>query len=219
MFAAVLLLATTMAIFGVLGYLKGAKWAFISLIILSLAVILVEVQPETVVAMLNGLYMGVMLTLTGGLGALASGDVEKAKAALADIDKPFTDANQNMALLLVIFAAVGAGLLLAVLMKKSKPGVWGLIWGMVYGYVLSAAVLPLISSNPAASLPLPILRPPERAPGQAAAQASSAFNQLFTTLAEPQNIQIIASAIGIFVILLLLLTVRSGVKSGKKKGG
>lgn len=218
MFAAVLLLATTMAIFGVLGYLKGAKWAFIALMILSVAVILVEVRPETIVATLNGLYMGVMLTLKGGLGALASGDVEEAKATLADIDKPFTDENQNMALLLVIFGAVAVGLILAAVMK-SKPGIWGLVWGMVYGYVLSAGVLPLISSNPAASLPLPILRPPERAPGQAAAQASSTFNQLFTTLAEPQNVQIIATAIGVFVILLLLLTVRSGVKSGKKKGG
>lgn len=218
MFAAVLLLATTMAIFGVLGYLKGAKWAFITLMILSVAVILVEVRPETIVATLNGLYMGVMLTLKGGLGALASGDVEAAKAALADIDKPFTDQNQNMALLLVLFGAVGIGLLLAATMK-SKPGIWGLVWGMIYGYVLSAGVLPLISSNPAASLPLPILRPQERAPGQATAQASSAFNQLFTTLAEPQNVQIIATAIGVFVILLLLLTVRSGVKSGKKKGG
>lgn len=218
MFAAVLLLATTMAIFGVLGYLKGAKWAFIALMILSVAVILVEVRPETIVATLNGLYMGVMLTLKGGLGALASGDVEEAKATLADIDKPFTDANQNMALLLMIFGAVVVGLIMAAAMK-SKPGIWGMVWGMVYGYVLSAGVLPLISSNPAASLPLPILRPQERAPGQATAQASSAFNQLFTTLAEPQNVQIIATAIGVFVILLLLLTVRSGVKSGKKKGG
>jgi hypothetical protein len=218
MFAAVLLLATTMAIFGVLGYLKGARWAFIALMILSVAVILVEVRPETIVSTLNGLYMGVMLTLKGGLGALASGDVEEAKATLADIDKPFTDDNQNMALLLVIFGAVAVGLILAAVMK-SKPGVWGLLWGMIYGYVLSAGVLPLISSNPAASLPLPILRPQERAPGQAAAQASNAFDQLFTTLAEPQNVQIIATAIGVFVILLLLLTVRSGVKSGKKKGG
>lgn len=126
MFAAVLLLATTMAIFGVLGYLKGAKWAFIALMILSAAVILVEVKPETLIATLNGLYMGVMLTLKGGLGALASGDVEEAKAILADIDKPFKDANQNMALLLVIFCAVVIGLIMAAAMK-SKPVVWGLI--------------------------------------------------------------------------------------------
>ncbi|HNS01455.1 MAG TPA: hypothetical protein PKM78_03635 [Anaerolineae bacterium] len=211
MFAAVLLLATTMAIFGVLGYLKGAKWAFIALMILSAAVILVEVKPETLIATLNGLYMGVMLTLKGGLGALASGDVEEAKAILADIDKPFKDANQNMALLLVIFCAVVIGLIMAAAMK-SKPGVWGLIWGLVYGYVLSAGVLPLISSNPLALLPLPIVRPAERQP----AQASVAMDQMFATLAQPENVQIIATVIGIAVILLLLLTVRRGVKGSKR---
>ena len=76
MFAAILLLATTMAIFGVLGYLKGSKWAFISLLILSVAFVLVEYRPDTIVLALNGIYTGVMLVLNGGLGALASGDFE-----------------------------------------------------------------------------------------------------------------------------------------------
>ena len=111
MFAAILLLATIMAIFGVLGYLKGSKWAFISLMILSVAFILVENKPDTIIATLNGLYMGVMLTLKGGLAALASGDLEAAKATLEDIQKPFTDQNQNLALLLVIFGAVLIGLI------------------------------------------------------------------------------------------------------------
>jgi hypothetical protein len=216
MFAAVLLLATTMAIFGVLGYLKGSKWAFVSLLILWVAVFLVETMPDTIVATLNGLYMGVMLTLKGGLGALASGDVEAAKAALEDIDKPFSDQNENLALLLVLFGAVVIGLILAAVMK-SKAGIWGLIWGLVYGYLLSAGVQPLISSNTAAYLPLPLLRPGPRQPGQAAAQASSSLDQFFTTLAQPENVQVIASIIGIFIIVLLLLTVRRGVKSGKSK--
>ena len=218
MFAAILLLATTMAIFGVLGYLKGSKWAFISLMILTVAFVLVEYRPDTIIATLNGLYLGVMLTLKGGLGALASGDLEEAKATLEDIKRPFTDQNQNLALLMVIFGAVLVGLILAAWMK-SKPGVFGMIWGLAYGYLLSAAVLPLISSNPAATIPVPLLRPVERAPGSAAAQASSTLNQLFTTLAEPQNVRIIASVLGIFIIVLLLLTVRSGVKSGAKKKG
>ena len=218
MFAALFLLATTMALCGVLGYLKGAKWAFIALLILTAAVFLVEFKPDTIVSTLNGLYMGVMLTLKGGLGALASGDVEAAKALLEDIQKPFTDQNQHLALLMVIFSAVGIGLILAAVMK-SKPGAWGLIWGLLYGYLLSAAVLPLISSNPAASLPLPLLRPASSQPGAAASQSSGGANQIFTTLAEPQNVQVIAVGIGIFIVLLLLLTVRGGVKSGAKKKG
>jgi hypothetical protein len=216
MFAAILLLATTMAIFGVLGYLKGSKWAFISLLILSVAFVLVEYRPDTIVLALNGIYTGVMLVLNGGLGALASGDFEAVQEVYSQIDPLFTDQNENLALLLVILSAVAIGLILAAVMK-SKPAVFGMIWGLAYGYLLSAAVLPLISSNPAATIPVPLLRPVEREPGAAAAQASSGLNQLFTTLAEPQNVQIIASIIGIFIIVLLLLTVRSGVKSGKKK--
>jgi hypothetical protein len=218
MFAAILLLATTMAIFGVLGYLKGSKWAFISLLILLVAFVLVEYRPDTIVATINGLYLGVMLTLKGGLGALASGDLEEAKAALEDIERPFTDQNQNLALLLVILGAVVVGLILAAVMK-SKSGVFGMIWGLVYGYVLSAAVLPLISSNPAATIPVPLLRPVEREPGAAAAQASSTLDQIFTNLAQPQTVQILGIMIGVFIVLLLLLTVRSGVKGGAKKKG
>ena len=218
MFAAILLLATTMAIFGVLGYLKGSKWAFISLLILLVAFVLVEYRPDTIIATINGLYLGVMLTLKGGLGALASGDLEEAKATLEDIERPFTDQNQNLALLLVILGAVVVGLILAAVMK-SKSGVFGMIWGLVYGYVLSAAVLPLISSNPAATIPVPLLRPVEREPGAAAAQASSALDQIFTNLAQPQTVQILGIMIGVFIVLLLLLTVRSGVKGGAKKKG
>jgi len=80
-------------------------------------------------------------------------------------------------------------------------------------------VLPLISSNPAATLPVPLLRPVERVPGAAVAQASNTFDQIFTRLAQPQTVQILAIMIGAFIVLLLLFTVRSGVKGGAKKKG
>ena len=218
MIGAVLILATTMAIFGVLGYLKGSRWAFFSLLILLAAFVLVEYRPGSIVAALNGLYLGVMLTLQGGLGAIASGDLDEVKSILDDIERPFTDQNEDMALLLVIFGAVGLGLLLS-LWIKSKPGVWGLIWGLIYGYILSAAVMPLIFDNAAATLPVPILRPGERSTATAAAQGPNPLDQLFTTLAQPENVRIIGIVIGIFIVLLLLLTVRSGVKGGAKKKG
>jgi len=176
----------------------------------------VEYIPDTIVLALNGIYTGVMLVLNGGLGALASGDFEAVQEVYSQIDPLFTDQNENLALLLVIFSAVAIGLILAAVMK-SKPAVFGMIWGLAYGYLVSAAVLPLISSNPATTIPVPLLRPNEREAGAAAAEASSGLNQLFATLAEPENVEIIASVIGIFIIVLLLLTVRSGVKSGKKK--
>ena len=52
----VLLIATTMAIFGTLSYLKGSKWAFIALLILLLAFVAIKVAPDQIVAVLNGLY-------------------------------------------------------------------------------------------------------------------------------------------------------------------
>lgn len=216
---AILLLATIMAIFGVLGYLKGSRWAFIALLILLVAFILVENQSDIVVLALNGMYTGVMLVLNGGLGAIASGDFEAVQEVYQQIEPLFTDTNENLALLLVVFGAVGVGLLLS-LVIKSKPSVWGMIWGLVYGYILSAVSLPLIFSNLSLTLPVPILRPMPRSTAATAATAGrNSLDQLFASLAQEQNVQIIGILIGAFIVLLLLLTVRSGVKSGAKKKG
>jgi hypothetical protein len=216
MFAAIMLLATIMAVFGVLGYLKGSKWAFISLLVLLVAFVLVEGRAGAIVSAFNFFYKGVMLVLRGGFGAIASDDLEEVLTIYREIESPFTDENQNLALLLVIFGAVGVGLLLS-LWIKSKPTVWGLIWGLLYGYILSAAALPLIISNANVRLPVPVLRPGERA--AVAAEGPSLFSQLFSTLSQPENVRILSIVIGVFIVFLLLLTVRSGVKSGAKKKG
>jgi hypothetical protein len=213
----VLLLATTMAIFGTLAYLKGSKWIFISLLILLLAFIAIKVVPDQIVSLLNGLYIGVMLTLKGGLSAIASGDLEAAKETVSSIEKPFTAENENFALLLVILGAVGFGLLLYLIMKKNKPSVFGLILGLVYGYVLAAAVVPLMTSIAPSKIPVPIIQPADRS-AAAAQQAQNGFDQLLATLSSPQNIQILSLLIGVFIALLLLLTVRKGVKNPGKKG-
>ena len=213
----VLLLATTMAIFGTLGYLKGSRWIFISLLILLLAFIAIKLVPDQIVSLLNGLYMGVMLTLNGGLGAIASGDLDAAKETLSSIEKPFTAENENFALLLVILGAVGFGLLLYLIMKKNKPSVFGLILGLVYGYVLAAAVVPLMTNIAPSKIPVPIIQPAERS-AAVAQQAQNSFDQLLATLSTPQNIQILSLMIGVFIVLLLLLTVRKGVKNPGKKG-
>ena len=213
----VLLLATTMAIFGTLAYLKGSKWIFISLLILLLAFIAIKVVPDQIVSLLNGLYIGVMLTLKGGLSAIASGDLEAAKETVSSIDKPFTAENENFALLLVILGAVGFGLLLYLIMKKNKPSVFGLILGLVYGYVLAAAVVPLMTNIEPSKIPVPIIQPADRS-AAVAQQAQNGFDQLLATLSSPQNIQILSLLIGVFIALLLLLTVRKGVKNPGKKG-
>ncbi len=208
----VLLLATTMAIFGTLGYLKGSKWAFISLLILLAAFVAIKVAEDQIVAVLNGLYVGVMVTLKGGLGAIASGDVDALKETLSSIDKPFTGENEEYALLLFILGAVAVGLLLYLIMKKSKSTIFALILGLVYGYVLMAAVLPLVTNIPPSSIPVPIIQPSGQSE-QIAQQAQSKADQLWETLATPQNIQILTALIIVFIALFLILTVRKGAKS------
>lgn len=208
----ILLLATTMAIFGTLGYLKGSKWAFISLLILLAAFVAIKVASDQIVAVLNGLYVGVMITLKGGLGAIASGDVDALKETLSSIDKPFTGENEDYALVLFILGAVAFGLLLYLIMKKSKSSIFALILGLTYGYVLIAAVLPLVTNIPPSSIPVPIIQPSGKSE-QVAQQAQSGANQLLETLSSPQSIQILTFVIGAFIVLLLLLTVRKGVKN------
>ena len=61
-------------------------------------------------------------------------------------------------------------------------------------------------------IPVPIIQPAERT-GQVAQQAQSGANQLLATLSSPQNIQILTFLIGAFIVLLLLFTVRKGVKN------
>ena len=207
-----LLIGTTMAIFGTLSYLKGSKWAFISLLILLAAFVAIKVASDQIVAVLNGLYVGVMITLKGGLGAIASGDVDALKETLSSIDKPFTGENEDYALVLFILGAVAFGLLLYLIMKKSKSTIFALILGLTYGYVLMAAVLPLVTNIPATSLPVPIIQPSGKSE-QVAQQAQSGANQLLETLSSPQSIQILTFVIGAFIVLLLLLTVRKGVKN------
>lgn len=204
-----LTVATVMAIFATMGFIKGARWAFISLVILFVTLGVITAAPDFIVSTLNGIYMGVMLTLKGGLGQLASGDLDAVKETLSAIEKPFEGDTEKYAALLVIGIAVGIALILAAIIK-SKQGVFGLIWGLVYGYLLSSAVVPIISNVPAGTLPFPILYPAERQPGQAAA----ATEALWTQLSQPETIALLTWVIGGFLVLLLLLTVRRGVKKG-----
>lgn len=213
----ILMLATTMAIFATMGYLKGSRWAFIALLILLLGFVAIKVVPDQIVMLLNGMVVGVMLTLKGGLGDLASGDLDALKATMESIEKPFTAENENFALLLVILGSVGMGLLLYAIMKTGKPSVFGLLLGLAYGYVLTAAVAPLVTDVPASTFPVPIIQPAERTTQQVE-QAQSAWDQLIATLSSPQSIQILTLLIGVFIVLLLLLTVRKGAKSPGKKG-
>lgn len=217
MFALLLIVATTMAIFGTLGYLKGARWALVALLILLVVVFVALSFTDTITATLNGLYLGAVLVLQGGLGAIASGDLDAAAQLLEETERPFSGESADLAPLLVILGAVAIALILAAFWRRPNSGLLGLFLGMAYGYLLVAAVQPLLVENPVYLLPVPILRPPQ---GTTTAEnvttvesaVSTALDQLFTSLNQPQTIQIIAILMAIAIVLLALFSVRRGMK-------
>jgi hypothetical protein len=158
-----------------------------------------------------------VLVLQGGLGAIASGDLDAAAQLLQETERPFAGDSADLAPLLVILGAVAIALILAAFWRRPNAGLLGLLLGMAYGYLLVAAVQPLLVEDPAYLLPVPILRPPE---GTTTAEnvtalestVSIALDQLFTSLNQPQTIQIIAILMAIAIVLLALFSVRRGMK-------
>ena len=215
-----------MAIFGVYGYLKGLRWALYALLLLLVAFILVEKKPGTIASTINGLYLGVMLTLKGGLAAIASGDLDSAAALLESTTRPVTDQNRQMVMVMVIVLVMAMGLVLSLILK-SKASPLGLLFGLLYGYMLSATVLPLMFPGAAPDLPIPFLRAATDSPtaacdtgcGGVTTAAPSLFTRVFTTLGEPQSIRLLAILLGVLIVLILLYSVRNSAKSGSKKKG
>lgn len=213
-FLMLILVATIMAAFGIAGYLRGARTMVVSLVILFVVVWLLETRGQQLVTYLNGLYMGIVLTLRSGLSDIASGNLESAAEKLKGIEKPFEGDTANLGLLLILGIALVAFLIVsAIFKKKRKTGALGAAVGIAYGYLLAAALLPLVGL-PAGLLPIPLLRSfdptalqrPQPIPAGAGA-AGAAASGLVNTLS-------LVIAVGLAV--LLLLSARQATKSGKK---
>ncbi len=218
-FVFIMLLATTMAIFGIYGFPRGTLIMLVSLGILWVAVFLVETRSEQLLTYLNGMYIGTMLVFKSGLNDIASGNLDSAAAKLESIEKPFTGATANLGLILVILGAVLIGWLVSLILKKKrKPSIVGTILGLFYGYLLSAAILPLLGFPPG-FLPLPFLRPFDPtmpAPTAPVAGASAGSGGLLARLSQPEAINLITVAITASMAVFLLASARRGSKSSKK---
>ncbi|MCS6845410.1 MAG: hypothetical protein NZ528_13985 [Caldilineales bacterium] len=217
-FLMLILVATIMAAFGVAGYLRGARTMVLSLVILFAVVGLIETRGEQLVTYLNGLYMGVVLTLRSGLSDIASGDLESAAQKLEGIEKPFEGGTANLGLMLILGIAIVAFFIVsAIFKKKRKTGPLGAAVGIVYGYLLAAALLPLLGL-PAGLLPIPLLREFDptalQRPQPVAAGAGAAGGA--AQIAQSGLINTLPLVIAVGLAVLLLLSARQTTKSGKK---
>ena len=207
------IMAGTMALFGVWGYRRGFWPTFMSLMILLFAVLLVLRGADALLMYLNGIWMGTMLLLKGGLSALSQGNLESAKQTFSTIQKPFTDENQQWAFLLVVSAAVICGFLIGLLFK-SHPSVWGLFIGLFYGYLLTLALLPVFLGVPLSTLS----DVPGFGPGTAGGPCQGLVNRFVCFMGEPGNAQVCGSVIAISLAIFVIVLAVAGNRSKKKNG-
>jgi hypothetical protein len=217
----VIILATVMAVFGVLGYQRGGRSSLVTLIITGLGMLVLSLQSGRVVSLINGIGVGVRFALAGGLTAMGGGDnsdaMTKALAAARAAPKLIPADRPEIVALALLGILVFVALLLGLLKWFRRPAsVLGLILGLLNGYLLSAYVLGSLFPQ-FAILPSPLL-PKAAAQAVAARPATPASAgleplALLSGLVGSKELPLIATlALG----LLILIATRSGARGGKK---
>ncbi len=150
-FQQVLTLSLVVGVFAWLGYKGGYKrWMLYLAGIFSFYAMLYD-NPirDKSIEMLNGLYVGIILAVRGGLGPLGRGDLEAAKALIKGVHAPLSnDPPTGMILGIVIIVLV---LLIGSWSKlKGGPSLIGAVLGASVGYIMAVTFAPSLPS----SLPL-----------------------------------------------------------------
>ncbi len=224
---ALIVLATIMALFGVLGYLRGAKSSlFTAIVIWGGLVLITQVSPR-IATTVNGLAFGVVFVLSGGLGALGGGG-DRA-AALNEVIKNMPKApvlvnpdGTGVGIIIIFLLLVVVGFLLGMLkIFKSKSSVWGLLIGLANGYVLSAFLLPKLLPEAGVRLALPggLAGTGGGALGSAgAAQAGPSLSSaLITNIVKALNQLVEGGQIALFIAILIALFVLLATRLGSRK--
>lgn len=220
------ILAGTMAIFGVIGYLRGWRAALFILIMSILAASVSGSLGDTIIKYINALAKGFRFLLSGGLSALAgSGNAEEAIASLQGAPPLVTDANRYLVLGLIFVSVI----LIAVLISGAKwflpkRSILGLFLGLVAGYIVAAMIIRVIAPEYAALVPLPFgfLPPAPTGPlviTPGAAQGPSLATRALDFLNGLADQGLIAAFLGIVIALFLLLAARSLNRGARSSGG
>lgn len=202
------IIASVMAIFGVYGYRRGFWSTVVALGVLVLGVLLITRAPDQLAKYFNAIYTATVLLFKGGLGAIASGNLDSAKELLGSVPKPFSGENAKWALFIVLVGATVFGLLLSLLIKP-KPSVWGLLLGLIYGFGLSITGVRVIVGGSTEEL-FPEAVAATQGP------CSGLAGRLVCALNNPQTSAMCGTLILIGVAALVLVAVISASKFSKK---
>ncbi|MGE5603459.1 MAG: hypothetical protein ACM30E_10425 [Nitrososphaerales archaeon] len=218
------ILAGTMAIFGVIGYLRGWRAALFILIMTILAAAVTGSLGDTIVKYINAFAKGFRFLLSGGLTALAGGgNTEEAIASLQNAPALVTDTNKYLVLGLIFVTVV----LVAILVSGAKwflpkRSVLGLFIGLIAGYIVAAMIIRGIVPEYAALVPLPFgfLAPTPTGPVVIVPGAGgpSLTTRILNFLNGLVDQGLIAAFLGIVIALFLLLAARSLNRGSRSSG-
>ncbi len=216
-------LAAFMAIFGVLGYLRGWRAALFFLIMTFLAVAITGRLGDVIIRYINAFGKGFRFLLSGGMSALTGeGSADAALKSLRDAPALVEKANEPLVLgLLFVIVVLLAVLLSGMSWFKGVRSLFGLFEGLVAGYTVASIIMRAIAPEYAALAPLPFgfvapaaLGPVMVQPGAGGTSLSTRVLGFLTSLADRG---LIATFLAIVIAVFLLLAVRTG-GHGEKKG-
>jgi hypothetical protein len=211
----IFVLAFSMAIFGIIGYLRGWRAALFVLIMTFLAVAITGALSETILRYINAFGKGFRFLTSGGLSALAGeGGLEEAIAALEGAPALVSKDNQGLVLgLLFVIVLLLALLLSGLPLFRGRKSIFGLFLGMLTGYIVAAMVVRAILPEYAVCIPLPFgfgppvpVIPYTAQPGTGASISQRVLGFL-TGLADRG---LIAAFLGILIAIFLLAATRLG---------
>lgn len=222
---ALILLATIMALFGVIGYLRGAKSSLFTAIVIGIGLVLITQASGLIARTVKGLTFAVTFVLAGGLGALG-GEGDRGAALNAVIErmppvKTLVNADGTGIGMVVIFLLlVAVGLLIGMLkVFKTKASLGGLFIGLANGYVVSAFVLSRLL--PGAGLRLPLLggltAPTTDGAGVAPSAGPSLSGTLIESLVQTLNALVEGGQIALLIALLIVIFVLLATRLGNRK--
>jgi hypothetical protein len=212
MLLALTILAAFMAIFGILGYMRGLKAALVTLGITLLALYITQRLGDELVALINGIYKGFKFLFSGGL-ALLSGGGDISSGQLAAIPPLINPGDPGPALALIFLAMTGLALLFSTSkVLRSATSLAGLVVGLISGYIVGYYMLRMLYPNlfPAGGMPGGL---GGGFPG--AALLTRFLTWLNATFSHQTLGLLVAIAIAIFVLLAMSFA-RKGSNNGKK---
>lgn len=215
----IIFLAGFMAIFGVIGYLRGTKAAIIVLLAGFIGLLIIGPYGEKVVSYINAFGKGFRFLSSGGMAALSgSGSADNAIQALQGapaVVQP-TDAPIVLGLLYVVLVFFGL-LISGIPWFSGKKSVGGLLLGLLAGYLVGGVVARALWPQYTAFLPLPILEETVAPATVAVAPGAGAGigTQVVNGLSALANSGLVPFIIAIAIVLFIIAATRTSNRGAK----